>query len=206
MPRKGKPVCYSCLPMVFIWKVAVVLMLFVFIGCTPHYTPKPRGYFRLYFPEKEFQTYQSPCGYKFEYPTYAEIVPDSSSQAEPCWIDIRFPEFNARVHMSYKRIESQSNLHELLEDARTFAFNHTVKATAIDQTRIHRPDGQVYGLKYEIRGNAASGLQFYVTDSVNHYLRGALYFNERPRLDSIQPVLEFIKYDVDSLIRSVRWD
>src|SRR5690606_14211077 len=102
-------------------------------------------------------------------------------------------------------ISGTENFNELVEDARTFAFNHTVKATAIDQQRIRRPEADVYGLKYEIRGNTASNIQFVVTDSTDHYLRGALYFNERPQLDSIQPVLDFIKVDIDTLIGSVQW-
>jgi len=36
-------------------------------------------------------------------------------------------------------------------------------------------------------------------------LRGALYFNEQPRLDSIQPVLDFVKKDIDVMIRSFKW-
>ena len=127
---------------------------------------------------------------------------DRSRDAQPCWMDINFPQFNARIHLSYMPIHSPERFNELVEDARTFAFNHTVRATAIDQQRISRPEAGVYGLKYEIKGNAASGIQFFVTDSTNHYLRGALYFNERPRINSIQPVIDFIKADIDSLINS----
>jgi hypothetical protein len=46
---------------------------------------------------------------------------------------------------------------------------------------------------------------FTVTDSTRHYLRGALYFNSEPRLDSIQPVLTFLKKDVDVLIKTLKW-
>lgn len=174
-------------------------------GCTPHYSPKPRGYFRVVLPEKEYDTLSSGCPFVFDVPVYARQEPDRSAEAQPCWMDINFPQFNARIHLSYMPVSGRDNFNELVEDARTFAFNHTVRATAIDQQRISRPDANVYGLKYDIKGNTASNIQFFVTDSTRHYLRGALYFHEKPRLDSIQPVLDFIKADIDTLIQSIRW-
>jgi hypothetical protein len=36
-------------------------------------------------------------------------------------------------------------------------------------------------------------------------MRGALYFNNTPRLDSIQPVLKFVKKDIDTMIKTFRW-
>lgn len=174
-------------------------------GCQPHYSPKPRGFFRIELPEKEYHRFAVGCPYSFNIPVYAQMEPDRSADAQPCWMDVHFPQFNARIHLSYMPISGPSNFNELVEDARTFVFNHTVKATAIDQQRIRQPEAGVFGLKYEISGNTASNIQFFVTDSTHHYLRGALYFYEKPRLDSIQPVLDFLHADIDTLIRSLRW-
>ena len=187
------------------WGILVAIIVGAVYGCTAHYSPKPRGYFRIELPEKQYELYTSSCPFVFKLPTYAVMIPDQSADAQPCWTDIWFEQFNARVHLSYIPIESREHFDELTEDARTFAFKHTVKATAIDQQRISRPDDRVFGLVYDIGGNTASNLQFFVTDSLHHYLRGALYFNERPHLDSIRPVLDFIHVDIDTMIRSVRW-
>lgn len=189
-----------------LWVVSFLLLAFCAWGCRQHYSPKPRGYFRIEFPEKAYTSFfPADCPYTFDIPVYAEMEPDRSAGAQPCWMDVHFPQFNARIHLSYMAVSSPENFNQLVEDARTFAFNHTVKATAIDQQRIRRPEAGVYGLKYEISGNTASNIQFFVTDSTRHYLRGALYFHEKPRLDSIQPVLEFLKADIDTLIGSLRW-
>ncbi|WP_370584510.1 gliding motility lipoprotein GldD [Parapedobacter sp. ISTM3] len=175
-------------------------------ACTSaDYSPKPRGYFRIEFPERAYHHFSPDCPYAFDMPDYATIEPDRTADAQPCWVDVRFPQFNARIHLSYVPVTNRETFNELVEDARTFAFNHTVKATAIDQQRISRPDAGVYGLKYEIKGNAASSIQFFLTDSTDHYLRGALYFHEKPRLDSIQPVLDYIRADIDTLIQTLRW-
>lgn len=169
------------------------------------YSPKPRGYFRIEFPEKAYQQYTQGCPFTFIYPKYAVIEPDRSPGAKPCWINVQFPQFNGTLHLSYDDITSKKMFDELSEDAHKLAFKHTVKATSIDEGVIHYANQKVYGIYYTIDGNAASSIQFYLTDSAKHYIRGALYFNTEPRLDSIQPVLTFVKKDVDTLIKSFRW-
>jgi gliding motility-associated lipoprotein GldD len=187
---------------------AVIFILLGFIllsSCGNDYAPKPRGYFKIDLPKKRYQSYNSDCPYTFDFPVYGKIVPDSSRGAKPCWIDISFPQFNGRIHLSYQPVTSRQVFNELVEDARTFAFKHTVKATAIDEKYVAFPDRKVYGTYYSIDGNTASSIQFYLTDSTRNYIRGALYFHEEPRLDSIQPVLKFIEQDIDRLIKTFRW-
>ena len=120
-------------------------------------------------------------------------------------LNMQFPQFNGTLHLSYESITSKKIFNELIEDAYSFAYKHTVKSSGIDQGTISYPDRKVYGIYYTIDGNAASSVQFYLTDSTKHYIRGALYFNTEPRLDSIQPVLTFVKQDVDLMIKSFKW-
>lgn len=124
---------------------------------------------------------------------------------QSCWKNVDFPQFNAKLHLSYFDIDKNITFAQLTEDARTFVFKHTAKATSIDQKKISRPAHKIFGLEYFIQGNTASNYQFYVSDSTQHYLRGALYFNEKPNLDSIKPVLEFLKMDIEHLISTIRW-
>ncbi|GAA4903095.1 gliding motility lipoprotein GldD [Mucilaginibacter defluvii] len=169
------------------------------------YSPKPRGYFRIYYPEKVYRQYNEGCPYSFQYPVYADIIADPKAVNKSCWINLNFKQFNGILHLSYQPVTSKKIFNELVEDAHTFAFKHTIKATSIDEGYINYPDRNVYGLYYTIDGNAASSIQFFLTDSTKHYLRGALYFSNEPRLDSIQPVLDFVKQDVDMMIKSFRW-
>ena len=180
-------------------------LLFSACSGSHDYSPKPRGFYRIKFPERAYQTFDSGCPMTFEYPEYAKIEPDKARGAKPCWLNIQFPDFRATLHLSYQPVTSKKEFNELVEDARTFAFKHTVKATAINQGIIAYPDRKVYGIYYTIDGNAASSAQFFLTDSTKNYLRGALYFNSEPRLDSIQPVLDFVKKDVDVMIKSFKW-
>jgi len=175
-------------------------------ACTENsYTPKPRGYFQIKFPKKEYLSYHDGCPFTFDYPKYAVIAADKERGAAPCWNNLNFPQFNARLHLTYYGVFSQQEYDGLVEDARTLAFKHTVKANAIDQKLIHFPERKVYGVYYAIEGNTASSIQFFLTDSARHYFRGALYFNERPQYDSIAPVVNFIKKDIDQLINTFKW-
>ena len=195
-------------------RVAAILLASVLVlsacGGGGDYSPKPRGYFRIDLPKKEYRQYQSAYPFTFEYPVYAQLEQDSTParttlQNMQYKLNMQFKQLNATLHLSYQPITSKKIFNELIEDAHKLAFKHTVKATGIDEARIYYPDRKVYGLYYTIDGNAASAVQFYLTDSVHHYLRGALYFNSAPQFDSIQPVLNFVKKDVDVLIKTLRW-
>jgi gliding motility-associated lipoprotein GldD len=196
--------------------LALAMLCFVGCGGSADYSPKPRGYYRIEFPKKEYQTYISSYPFTFDYPKYAVIELDNKAVAKKVITDkhltnmqdllnMQFPQFNGTLHLSYETITSKEVFDRLVEDARRFAFKHSVKATSILQTTIHNPKDKVYGIYYTIEGNAASSAQFYLTDSLHNYLRGALYFNSEPRLDSIQPVLNFVKKDMDVMIRTFKW-
>lgn len=189
-------------------KIAFLLtcMALALSACTDNsYTPKPRGYFKIDFPGKKYQLYNGNCAFSFKYPTYAQLLSDDSKDAQPCWYNLAFPQFNGRLHLTYYDVTSKKEYEGLVEDARTFAFKHTIKAEAIDQKLINYPDKKVYGVYYAIEGNTASSVQFFLTDSAKHYFRGALYFHERPHYDSIQPVINFIKRDIDTMIHTFEW-
>ena len=166
--------------------------------------PKPKGYFRIDFPKKSYIPYKSDCPFTFDYPVYASVVIDNRKGAEPCWLDINYPNYKSTLHLSYKQVKN--NLGKFIEDSRTLATKHEIKASAIDEQIIVRNSDKVYGLLYNIEGNTASSLQFYLTDSTRHFLRGALYFNAVPNSDSIAPVLDFIRKDVNRMVQSFKWN
>jgi gliding motility-associated lipoprotein GldD len=169
------------------------------------YSPKPFGYFRIEFPEKKYHQFSDKAPFEFEYPTYAHMYQDSSKNSQPYWYNLAFPQFNARLHISYFNFHSAKEFNQLTEDSRKLAFKHTIKATGIDEAMIKNITKDVYGIYYTIDGNTASSVQFYLTDSTKHYLRGALYFNEKPKQDSILPIINFIKEDMDIMIKTFKW-
>lgn len=187
--------------------IVLLFLLSIALGCTSEQvnSPKPKGYFRINFPEKVYQTYTSDAPFSFEYPTYAKMVKDTEPSAQPYWNNLDFPQFNGRLHLTYHDVFSEQNYNKMTEAAHRLAMKHTVKASAIDRRFINYPDKKVYGVYYEIQGNTASSVQFFLTDSAKHYFRGALYFNEAPQYDSIQPIIKFIKKDIDRMIATFQW-
>lgn len=181
----------------------IFLLLVISQGCHKHYTPKPRGYFRIDLPEKQYKVYLSNCPFSFEFPVYASVIPDDTKDAEPCWLNLRIEQFHATIHLSYKQINK--NLPELTEDARSFVYKHTIKADAIEELPISYPGKKVYGILYDIEGNAASSVQFFLTDSTRHFIRGALYFSATPNADSLRPVIQFIREDIVHLTSTFQW-
>jgi gliding motility-associated lipoprotein GldD len=80
------------------------------------------------------------------------------------------------------------------------------KSSGIRQIAIRDPNRKMYGLIYEINGmSAASPYQFYLTDSTTHWLRGSLYFDAIPNNDSLAPVIDFVKTDIQHLFETIRW-
>lgn len=184
--------------------IALILLVLASSCGDKNPQPKPRGYFRIDLPEKQYVTLDTMRCYSFEYPIYATITPDFHSLHEKDWVNVEFPHFKGTVHISYKPVEN--NLGEYLEDAYVMITKHISKATGIRDSVIINKERDVYGLVYFLDGEGvASPLQFYVTDSTEHFLRGSLYFKVVPNNDSLQPVIDFITSDVRHLINTLEW-
>ncbi|MGQ8337692.1 gliding motility lipoprotein GldD [Sunxiuqinia sp. A32] len=184
--------------------VPVLVIAFLIAACQKEYIPKPRGYFRIEFPEKKYQSINEKLPYQFNIPVYSTLVNDDEPGSEMYWRNIMIPSNNAEIHISYKKVDS--NLSTYTEESRSLAYQHSIKADAIDEQVFVNPIDKVFGTIYFIDGNAASPIQFYLTDSVNHFLRGALYINEIPNIDSIRPVINFLRPDIIHLIETTRWN
>lgn len=179
-----------------------LLALMIIVSCGSdevEYIPKPRGFMRLDFPDRVYNEYQSNCDFSFELPEYFSVVDKDSS----CNKDINIDRFNANIFLTYVPLDT--NLNMSIEYSRKLVYDHSIKADEIQEAVVANQDNKAYGMKYNIVGNAASPYQFYVTDSVNHFLRGALYFNAKPNYDSLKPTLTYVLEDVDHLIETVKW-
>lgn len=177
-------------------------------ACNHPYVPKYKGYSFISFPEKKYQPFESSgYPYAFEYPVYAQIdnkvnyFGDNSQTKN--WININFPENGGTIYVSYRTIKSHQ-LDTLIKDAYTFANNHNSKASVIEDSVFTTSNG-VHGVFFHIGGNVATSYQFFLTDSVHHFFRGALYFDTTPNEDSLAPVNAFLFKDLTHLVNTFRW-
>ena len=184
--------------------------LFFLLSCNSDYSAgKKKGYFKIDFPEKKYQLFEQPgYPYSFEYPVYANVIKDTTffeDKAGDWWINIEVPRFNGRIHVSYKAINDQNNFDSLVRDGFKIAYKqHVDVATGINDSVIRTPNG-VEGIYFSLGGNTATANQFFLTDSVKHFLRGALYFNAAPNADSLGVVNDFLKKDLQHLINTLKW-
>ncbi|MFW5773534.1 MAG: gliding motility lipoprotein GldD, partial [Tangfeifania sp.] len=145
----------------------ILLLIAIFAGCSEKHTPKPRGFFRIGFPEKKYHSLSRDFPYTFEIPEYSKVVPDSRNPEKKTWINVVFPENNAEVHISYYNLQEDENprpeiLAEFMEESFELAYKHSIKADAIEEQVFMNPGRNVYGTVYRIKGNAASPMQFFL--------------------------------------------
>lgn len=178
------------------------------ISCKEVPVHKPKGYFKINFPKKEYLIFNKEgYPYTFEYPVYANIIKDSSFFGEatenPWWINIDFPTLNGKIYVSYKEI-GKNKLDTLLRHSFRLSDAHSSKATFKENELIATPNN-VHGLFFELGGDVATSNQFFITDSTKHFLRGALYFDATPNEDSLQIVNNFVLEDMKHLINTIKW-
>jgi gliding motility-associated lipoprotein GldD len=179
------------------------------VSCKESYTPKQQGYFRIDFPaEKNYQAYDNPsCPFTFEYPGYGIIQKDISEANDlknPCWFNILVPEHKVKIYLTYTAIGGDNTLDRLVRDSYTLTFKHTIKADYIDEMPVNPKPG-VSGILYDVGGNSASAVQFYLTDSSRHFLRGSLYFYSAPNVDSLAPAIGYFRGDMEHIINTLTW-
>lgn len=188
------------------WYAFLVALL---LSCNSPYTYKKKGYFHIEFPEKEYVLFNEPgYPYSFEYPVYSQVIKDTTFFDErpenDWWVNIDIPRFGGRIYISYKEVK-KNNFDSLVNDGFKMAYKkHTDISTGITDSVMKTPNG-VEGIYFSLSGNTATGNQFFLTDSVNHFLRGALYFNAAPNEDSLSIVNDFLKKDVLHLINTLKW-
>jgi gliding motility-associated lipoprotein GldD len=189
----------------------IIIFSFVIAICSSscnsnddYFAPKPKGYFRIDLPDKNYVLLDTIYPFRFEIPAYSFVSVDDSEGEGDHWFNLGFPELKGVIHFSYKKIHD--NLYEYTEDAHSFVYKHVPKAEEITASEMKFHDKDVYALIYHVEGaQTASAYQFYLTDSINHFLRGALYFEHSPNNDSIQPVIDFIFEDILNLISTFEW-
>ncbi|MES2620617.1 MAG: gliding motility lipoprotein GldD [Bacteroidota bacterium] len=190
--------------------IVYCLLSIVLSSCHGDYVPKPKAYPRVDFPEKKYELFDpANCPFKFERPVYAKVQHDSTYfgqklKNDQCWLNVYFPAQNGVLNLTYKEISDTMNLERLVEDAHKMAFKHTKKANYIDEIIIDNEHG-VGGILYDLGGDAASNVQFFLTDTNHHFIRGALYFYNQPNADSMAPVLSFVKEDLSQMLKTFEW-
>jgi gliding motility-associated lipoprotein GldD len=176
----------------------LLIFLLIFVSCKEDVLPKPTAYLSLTYPVKSYQKLTLTRPYSFDILKNTTVINEPNN-----WLKIKYPNLKASIDITYRPVKN--NITELLKDAEKLVFKHTLKAEQIIPKDFINSKKRVFGNIYEITGNAASHLQFHVTDSTKNFIKGSLYFYAKPNYDSILPAVNYIKEDVLRLIETLEW-
>ncbi|HSP11703.1 MAG TPA: gliding motility lipoprotein GldD [Salegentibacter sp.] len=180
----------------------ILLLMLIFSSCGDNDSrPKPKAFLALEYPKAVYSPINLDCPYSFEKNQNALITPSRNNI--PCWINLEYKDMNGMIFITYQPV--RNNLDSLLKDAQNLPLQHTIKADVIEGDMYTNEQHNTYGMFYEVEGNAASQAQFYLTDSVDHFLTGSVYFDRQPNFDSIIPAADYLKKDMKHLMESLRW-
>jgi gliding motility-associated lipoprotein GldD len=211
-------------------RIPSFFLLFFFVlpgACNSIYTSKKKGYYKVDFPKKQYVKFDKPgFPYSFEYPVYAGIVGDSSSAESrgenPYDVNIDFPSFNGKIFISYKIIGGTSvykvknkegkyrdsigknTFQNMVNDSYNLSYKNDIKASSIEDSVMRTPN-QITGIFFRLSGNVATANQFFLSDTLHNFLRGALYFDATPNEDSLRPVDDFLQQDMKHIINTLQW-
>jgi gliding motility-associated lipoprotein GldD len=175
-----------------------LLCLCFFLSCKNDVLPKPKAYLSLTYPKKSFEYLKLERPYHFKVSKKATVINDKNN-----WLTISYPKLKASIDITYRPVKN--NLKELLSEAEKLVFKHTAKAEQIIPKDFINEEKRVFGSIFEITGNAASHIQFHVTDSTSNFIKGSLYFYAKPNYDSVLPAIDYIKEDILYLIETLEW-
>ncbi|GAA3633525.1 gliding motility lipoprotein GldD [Flavivirga jejuensis] len=193
----------------FLLKSFLITGVLIFVSCGEDYVPKPKAYLRLEYPKSRYVEAEVDVPFLFETNLLATKLSYSKINAttESYGINIEYPSLKGTIFLTYKAVEgNRKNLINFLRDAEKLTENHMIKADEIPPASIYENEiGKVYGMFSEVKGNVASPAQFYVTDSINHFLTGSLYFYAKPNYDSILPAANYLQKDIKHIMETIEW-
>ena len=179
----------------------IITLSIACLSCSEHPMPKPNGYPRLNLPVKGYINWNSGCHFNFKRGISTEI---EYIKEDSCFFNISYPSINAKIHCSYLPVNN--HLKEIIDQEYKLREKHNQFSTSVQERVYHNEEKKVNALLFNISGTqAATPLQFFITDSIHHFFRGTLYFNNTPNNDSLYTAIEFIREDVDTLIESFDW-
>lgn len=172
--------------------------------------PRPRAYPKITYPERHYIEFsEAQCPLTFRHPDYMQVVRKTKffgeQSSHPCWFDLEAKALGATLHCSYSPVTSRQEFDKLVTDAFKIADQINQRANYMEEIRVANAYG-VHGVLMEFQGAAASPLNFFLTDSVHHFLRMSLYYQARVVQDSLDPVTEFLRTDIAEIVNTLRFE
>lgn len=186
----------------------LLLLVIICMSCGETTTPKPKAYLRLDYPNAKYVKTDFDVPFVFETNLLATKLDlkELKAPTKSFGVNLEYPSIKGTIFLTYRAIEKdEKNLRDFLRDAQKLTLEHVKKADEIPAYPFVDNNRRVYGVLSEVKGNVASPAQFYVTDSINHFLTGSLYFDAKPNYDSILPAANYLQKDIKRIMETIEW-
>lgn len=184
----------------------VLITQILLFSCEGSYTPKPKGFNRIDLPEQSYTQLPDSLPYQFQVSEAVTLEKHRSPMAERYWIDLKYYGYGAEIQLTYKELKNDPILlNDLVNDAYKLTSKHQIKAYSIEQINLDLGPAGMASV-FDLAGDVPSQVQFFATDSTENFLRGALYFKTSTKNDSLAPVIDFVREDIITMLKTLKWD
>ncbi len=184
-------------------KVAILtLLILAFYGCKEEAFPKPKAKLRLEYPNKDYEKIETEY-FSFDKNKLANLSNDTKGLRKGDLV-LDYPMMKGSIFITHKKVED--NLEKLMIDAQKLSYEHASQADGIKPSEFYNEQERIFGMYYEVSGDAASQAQFFVTDSTRNFVTGSLYFYVKPNYDSIYPAAAYLQNDIRTIMETLRWN
>jgi gliding motility-associated lipoprotein GldD len=167
--------------------------------------PKPPTFLRSELPDHEYTTFKDHAHFSCDFSKNYLVKPVLFGNVVTDHLEVNLGPLNGTLYVNYFPLPNRDTLVRYINLSNDKVDEHQMKADRIIDKQLIDKNKKVYGTFFEFQGNVATNFQFYLTDSVNHFVRGEVLMNCRPNYDSLRPSLDYLKQDLLKLFESFEW-
>ncbi|MAU30909.1 MAG: hypothetical protein CMC36_03250 [Flavobacteriaceae bacterium] len=186
-------------------KIIISLFFFTLItfSCNEPNLPKQNGFLRIEFKEPYYTIHEeidNPFNFYYN-SNYTYIDHIGSDQ-----FLFDYKDLNLSLNLSFYSIKTKLDLEKKSRDFSLILDTHIKKSNGIVLREYDNDVNRMFGKLYEMKGDVASPIQFYLTDSVSNFISGSVNLKFKSNYDSIYPSIQYVKNDILVLFESINWN
>ena len=184
----------------------IIISLFftlIIFSCNKPNLPKQNGFLRIEFKEPYYSIYdETDTSFNFYYNSNSSDLDQIGNNQ--FLFDYR--DLNLSLNLSFYKIKGSQGLEKKSHDFSLILDTHTKKSNGVILRQYDNNNSKIFGKLYEIKGDVASPIQFYLTDSVSNFISGSVNLKFKSNYDSIFPSIQYVKNDILVLFESINWN
>ena len=181
--------------------ICSLYFLFTFFSCENNSSlPKQDAYLRIEFNKPNYLTHKSQNSkINFFYNASSSSLNYISART----INLDYKKLGMSLDLSFDKLNDETELTNYLRDFNLLLDAHTKRSNGFLIKEFENRNYSTYGKLYEFRGDVASPIQFFLTDSINNFIHGSVNMTVKSKYDLIYPSVQYIKNDILVFFESI---